>query len=83
MVVSSRGVWGRDYLYGGDNWIMSAESTKMLELFQGGVATCILQLPKWYSNAAAVVALGLSSLHAICACSYHQETTFPTPRDGE
>ena len=53
-------------LYGVENWIMSAESIKMLECFQGEVAKRILQLPKWYSNTAAIVALGWSSLHATC-----------------
>ena len=38
----------------------------MLECFQGEVAKRILQLPKWYSNTAAIVALGWSSLHATC-----------------
>ena len=45
---------------------MSAESIKMLECFQGEVAKRILQLPKWYSNTAASVALGWNSLHATC-----------------
>ena len=53
-------------LYGVENWIMSAEAIKMLECFQGEVAKRILQLPKWYSNTAAIIALGWSSLHATC-----------------
>ena len=43
---------------------MSAKFIKMLECFQGEVAKCILRLPKWYSNTAAVVAVGWSSFHA-------------------
>ena len=38
----------------------------MLECFQGEVAKQILQLPKWYSNTATIVALSWSSLQATC-----------------
>ena len=61
---------------------MSAESIKMLECFQGEVAKLILQLPKWYSNTAAKVTLGWSSLHATCTI-IDQEATFSTLSDGE
>ena len=53
-------------LYGIENWVMSPESIRMLECFQGEVAKRILQLPKWYSNTAASVALGWNSLHSVC-----------------
>ena len=53
-------------LYGVENWILSPESIRMLECFQGEIAKWILQLPKWYSNTAAIVALGWKSLHSVC-----------------
>ena len=53
-------------LYGVENWVMSPESIRMLECFQGEVAKRILQLPKWYSNTAASVALDWNSLHSVC-----------------
>ena len=53
-------------LYGVENWVMSPESIRMLECFQGEVAKRILQLPKWYSNTASSVALGWNSLHSVC-----------------
>ena len=42
------------------------ESIRILECFQGEIAKRILNLPKWYSNTAAIVALGLHSLHSVC-----------------
>ena len=53
-------------LYGVENWVMSSESTKKLERFQGEVAKIILQMPKWYSNKAACIALGWNSIHSMC-----------------
>ena len=53
-------------LYGVENWVMSSESTKKLERFQGEVAKRILQMPKWYSNKAACIALGWNSIHSMC-----------------
>ena len=53
-------------LYGVENWVLSPESIRMLESFQGEIAKRILQLPKWYSNTAAIVALGQNSLHSVC-----------------
>ena len=50
-------------LYGAENWVMSAESIRMLECFQGEIA---IQLPKWYSNTTASAALGWNSLHSMC-----------------
>jgi hypothetical protein len=38
----------------------------MLKCFQGEIAKRILKLPKWYSNTAAIVALGWNSLHSVC-----------------
>ena len=52
-------------LYGVENWVLSPESIRMLESFQGEIAKRILQLPKWYSNTAAIVALGQNSLHSV------------------
>ena len=34
--------------------------------FQGEMAKRILKLPKWFSNTAAKIALGWSSMHSIC-----------------
>ena len=45
---------------------MSPESIQMLESFQGDIAKRILQLPKWYSNTAAIIALGWNTLHSVC-----------------
>ena len=53
-------------LYGVENWVMSTEAIKKLECFQAEMAKRILQLPKWYSNTAANVALGWNSLHSTC-----------------
>lgn len=53
-------------LYGVENWVMSPESLCILESFQGEIAKKILHLPKWYSNTAAIIALGWNSLHSIC-----------------
>ena len=53
-------------LYGVENWIMSAESITILKCFEREVANHILQLPKWYSNIAAIVPLERSSLHVTC-----------------
>ena len=53
-------------LYGVENWVLSPEAIRMLENFQGEMAKRILQLPKWYSNTAAIVALGWNSLHSVC-----------------
>ena len=53
-------------LYGVENWVLSPESIGMLKSFQGEIAKRILQLPKWYSNTAATVALGQNSLHSVC-----------------
>ena len=53
-------------LYGVENWVMSSESTKKLERFQGEVAKRILHMPKWYSNKAACIALGWNSIHSMC-----------------
>ena len=53
-------------LYGVENWVMSSESTKKLERFQGEVAKRILQMPKWYSNKAACIVLGWNSIHSMC-----------------
>ena len=36
------------------------------ECFQGEIAKRILKLPKWYSNSAAIIALGWNSLHSVC-----------------
>ena len=52
--------------YGVENWILSSESIQMLECFQGEIAKRILELPKWYSNTAAIVALGWNSFHSVC-----------------
>ena len=52
--------------YGVENWVLSPESIRILECFQGEIAKRILNLPKWYSNTAAIVALGLHSLHSVC-----------------
>ena len=52
-------------LYGVENWVLSPESIRMFESFQGEIAKRILQLPKWYSNTAAIVALGQNSLHSV------------------
>ena len=52
--------------YGIENWVMSAESLKILECFQGELAKRILKLPKWYSNSAACVMLGWNSMHSNC-----------------
>ena len=48
-----------------ENWVLSPESIRMFESFQGEIAKRILQLPKWYSNTAAIVALGQNSLHSV------------------
>ena len=53
-------------LYGVENWVLSPESIRMLECFQGEIAKRILKLPKWYSNSAAIIALGWNSLHSVC-----------------
>ena len=53
-------------LYGVENWVLSPESIRMLDSFQGEIAKRILRLPKWYSNTAAIVALGWNSLHYVC-----------------
>lgn len=53
-------------LYGVENWVLSPESIRTLESFQGEIAKKILHLPKWYSNTAAIIALGWNSLHSIC-----------------
>ena len=53
-------------LYGVENWIMSDESIKKLECFQGEIAKRILQMPKWYSNKVACTALGWNSIHSLC-----------------
>ena len=52
--------------YGVENWVMSPESIQMLESFQGEIAKSILRLPKWYSNTAAIIALGWNTLHSVC-----------------
>ena len=38
----------------------------MIDSFQGEITKRILHFPKWYSNTAAIVALGWKSLHSIC-----------------
>ena len=53
-------------LYGVENWILCTTSLQKLEKFQGEMAKRIPKLPKWFSNTAAKIALGLSSMHAIC-----------------
>ena len=53
-------------LHGVENWALSPESIRMLECFQGEIAKRILQLAKWYSNTAAIVALDWNSLHSVC-----------------
>ena len=53
-------------LYGVENWVLSPESVQMLESFQGEIAKRILRLPKWYSNTAAIIALGWNTLHSVC-----------------
>ena len=53
-------------LYGVENWVLSPESIRMLECFQREIAKRILKLPKWYSNSAAIIALGWNSLHSVC-----------------
>ena len=50
-------------LYGVENWVMSKESLRVLERFQGEMAKRLLRLPKWFSN---TEALGWNSMHAIC-----------------
>ena len=57
-------------LYGVENWILSPESIRMLECFQGEIAKTILNLPKWYSNTTAWLELTPLSLH-------HQKTKVP------
>ena len=52
--------------YGVENWVMSPESIQILESFQGEIAKRILRLPKWYSNTAAIIALGWNTLHSVC-----------------
>ena len=47
-------------LYGVENWELSPESIS----FQGEIAKRILQLPKWYSNTAVIVALGQNSIQS-------------------
>ena len=37
-----------------------------MELKTGEIAKRILQLPKWYSNTAAIIVLGWNSLHSVC-----------------
>ena len=65
--------------YGVENWVMSPESIQMLESFQGEIAKRILQLPKWYSNTAAIIALGWNTLHSVCTIRklkfWHRVTT--------
>ena len=53
-------------LYGVQNCVLSSESIKRLECFQGEVAKRILQLLQWYSNEVACIALGWSSSHSKC-----------------
>ena len=53
-------------LYGVENWILCMTSLQKLETFQGEMAKRILKLPKWFSKTAAKIALGCSSMHAIC-----------------
>ena len=53
-------------LYGVKNWIMSCESIKKLECFQGKIAKRILQMPQWYSNKVACILLGCNSIHSLC-----------------
>ena len=53
-------------LYGVENWILCANSLQKLESFQGEMAKRILKLPKWFSNTAAKITLGWSSMHSIC-----------------
>ena len=38
----------------------------MLESFHGVIAKRILRWPKWYSNTAAIIALGWNTLHSVC-----------------
>ena len=47
-------------------WSLSPESIRILECFQEEIAKTILELPKWYSNTAASMALCWISLHSIC-----------------
>ena len=49
-------------LYGCENWILNAESKKMLESIQGELAKRILKWPKHFSNTAATIAIGLQSV---------------------
>ena len=53
-------------LYGIENWILCATSLQKLEKFQGEMAKRILKLPKWFSNTAAKIAMGWSSMNVIC-----------------
>ena len=53
-------------LFGVENWIMSCESIKKLEYFQGEIAKGILKMPKWHSNKTACIALGWNSIHLMC-----------------
>ena len=52
-------------LYGCENWILNAESKKMVESFQGELAKRILKWPKHFSNTAATIAIGLQSVESI------------------
>ena len=46
-------------LYGCENWILNAESKKMLESFQGELAKRILKWPKHFSNTAASISIAI------------------------
>ena len=70
-------------LYGVENWLLCTTSLQKLEKFQGEMAKRILKLPKWFSNIAAKIALGWSSMHAICTIrklNFLSKTT--TKEDG-
>ena len=58
-------------LYGVENWIMSCESIKKLECFQGEIAMRILQMPQWYSNKVACIVLNWVEFHPFIM--HHQE----------
>ena len=53
-------------LYGVENCVLSPESIRTLDSFQGEIAKRILHLSKWYSNTAAIVAPGWNSFHYVC-----------------
>ena len=49
-------------LYGAENWVLTPPLINTLESFQGELAKHVLRWPRYHSNTAAVVALGLESV---------------------